>query len=492
MPGLTGGLFTGLSGLQANQSALNVVGHNLANINTPGYSRQRAELGTLDTQFFGGLGYGPGVTVNQIQGLRDRLLDLQIFSNQARQSGTQTRYEGLDALSASLADEGGTGIGSQVQKFFQGFQALSVQPEDLSLRQSVVGQAQNLILTLQSRYQGIEDQRNRADTAIGAQVDEINSLTSQIAVLNQRITGEPIPGSDSDARDQRKVLVDKLSQLVGINVFEGNRDEYQITLDSGAATLVSGLSSYDLKATRDPALNNAYRLDVVAGAAVINVTNRITDGKIGGELDLRDNILPGYEAQLDELAAGITSQVNLLHRTGFDANGANLGIDFFQSGVANGANGLPVTITAGTNYKGMVSAMTVNTQISGNPRLIAAAGVANAPGDNAVARAISNLQFSQSTVDTNGDGVGDTGPYSQFVGLLVSKVGSQAQGFQSNANNQQNLITALQNQRDRISAVDIDEEASLMMNYQRGYQASARFISVINQLTDQLMNQFGK
>jgi len=492
MPGLTAGLFTGLSGLQAHQSALNVVGHNMANVNTPGYARQRADLGTLDTQFFGGLGFGPGVTVNQIKGVRDRLLELQIFSDQARQSGTQTRYEGLEAVSAAMADEGDTGIGKQVQKLFQGFQDLSVRPEDLSLRQSVVGSAQNLILTMQSRYQGLEDQRNRADTAIAGHVEEINSLTSQIAVLNQRIVGEPIPGSDSDARDQRKLVVDRLSKLIGITVFEGSREEYQITLDSGAATLVSGLTAYTLKATRDPALNNAYRVDVLAGTATINVTNRIADGELGGELDLRDNLIPPYQSQLDELAAGLASEVNLLHRTGFNFNGANLNTDFFQGAVANGANGLPPTVTAATNYKGMVNALAVNAGIVGNPRLIAAAGVANAPGDNQIARAIADLQFKASTVDTNGDGTADTGPFSQFVGLLVSKVGSQTQGFQAAANNQQNLVTALQNQRDRVSAVDLDEEAALMMNYQRGYQASARFISVINQLTDQLMNQFGR
>ena len=489
MPGLTSGLFVGLSGLHAQQAALNVVGHNIANVNTAGYARQRVDMSTLDSQFFGGIGYGPGVTLSKVQGVRDSLLELQMYSAQARQAGMQTRYESLEVVAAPLADEGVTGIGSQIQKFFQGFQELSTRPEDLSLRQNLIGVAQNLITTLQSRYKELDDMASRADTSVLNDISEVNSLASQIAVLNQRIAAEPSPGADSDARDQRKALTDQLSKLVGINVFEDGQGQYQITLDSGAATLVAGVNAYSLRATRDPALNNHYRVDAIMGSAIVNVTSRITDGDIGGQLDLRDTILPGYQTQLDELAAGFVSQVNLVHRTGYDRNAAVTGTDFFQGALANGANGLPPTVTAATNYKGMVNALSVNAAVVANPSLVAASGTLGAPGDNAIARALANLQKATATVDTNGDGVGDSGPYSQFIGLIVSKVGSQAQGLKVAADNQLNLVTALQNQRDRVSGVDLDEEAASLMNYQRGYQASARFISVINDLTDQLVNQ---
>lgn len=492
MPGLTSGLYVGLSGLQAHQGALNVIGHNIANVNTPGYSRQRVDLGTQDTQFFGGFGYGPGVSINTIGGVRDRLLELQMYSEQARQSGAQGRFEGIQAVAAPLADEGDTGLSAQLQKFLQGFQDLSVRPEDLSLRQNLVGRAQTFISTMQTRYRQLDDERTRSDSAIASDVQEINNLTDQIAKLNARIASEPSPGSDSDGRDQRKVLTDNLSKLIGIHVFEGTHGEYEITLDSGAATLVSDNVHYNLQVTRDPAYSNFYRVDSVMGSTIVDVTRKITDGEVGAKLDLRDNILAGYEKQLDELAAGVAGQVNLLHRTGYDRSGTVTGTDFFQGGAANGANGLPAAITAATNYKGMVSALSVNAAISASPNLIAAAGVANAPGDNAIARAISALQSAGNTVDTNADGVGDTGPFSQFIGQLVNQVGTQGQGYQVSADNQQNLVMALQNQRDRVSGVDLDEEATSMINFQRGYQASARFISVINQLTDQLVNQFGK
>jgi len=339
----------------------------------------------------------------------------------------------------------------------------------------------------------LDDQRNSADQAVGSLVTEVNTLTTQIAQLNQQISSETTPGSNNDARDQRKSLTDKLAGLVGIHVFEESNGGYQITLDSGAATLVSGSSSFNLQTSSGGvALDNHLRVEAVMGGSVVDVTNGIKDGQLGAKLDLRDNILVGFQRQLDQLAAGVAGQVNLLHRTGFAADGVTTGNDFFQSGVANGASGIPTTVSAVTFYKGMVNALSVNAAIATNPTLIAAAGVAGAKGDNAKANAIGSLQSTTGTVDTNGDGVGDSGPFSSTVGSLVSDVGTQSQTYKAQSDTQQNLLSALQTQRDSISGVDLNEEAASMMNLQRGYQASARFLSVINQLTDQLVNQFGK
>lgn len=493
MPGLNASLYLGLTGLQAQQSALNVVGHNIANVNTPGYSRQRADLTANSAQVEGQVYFGTGVSLNSVQGLRDRFLDLQIYRETARQSGAGERFAGVDAVAASLGDTGVTGIAAQIQGFFQGFQELSARPEDAALRTNVIGKAQTMISSLQSRYELLTDQRNSADQSVASLVKEVNNLTDQIAQVNQQISMESFQGANSDARDQRTALTDKLAKLIGINVFEGSKGEYQISLDSGAAVLVSGSNSYNLQASApDPALDGHLRVESLMGGATVNVTSAIKDGQLGAKLDLRDNILVGFQRQLDQLGAGVAGQVNLLHRGGFGVDGVSTGNDFFKSGVANGANGLPITISAATFYKGMVNSLAVNASVVGNPGLIAAAGIGGAIGDNANAQALGNLQSATAVVDTNGDGVADTGPYSTIVGSLISDVGTKAQSYDIQNTTQQNLVAALQTQRDRISGVDLNEEATNMMNLQRGYQASARFISVINQLTDQLVNQFGK
>jgi len=502
MPGLNSSLNIGLSGLQAAQAALNVVGHNIANVNTPNYSRQRAILVNNDSQNFGNLQFGTGVNLNNILGVRDRFLEMQITQATSRQSGADVRYSGLEGISPVFNEDGSeAALGTLVQRFFQSFQELSARPEDGAVRTNVIGRAQSLVSGLKSRYQLLTDQRNQADRNVGSLVTEINTITTEIAKLNSRIATEPTEGSDTDARDQRQGLANKLAGLVGIQVFEDSKGQLQVTLDSGAAVLVNGNTAYTMTATPDGTMGNLNRVDVVLGTGVpINVTGAVKEGALGANLDLRDKILVGLQTKLDELAAGISGQVNQAHRAGFALDGVTTGTDFFLGVAGNNlvnnlpagqVAGLPTTVSSLNNYQGMVNALTVNAAVVANPGLIAAAGVAGAAGDNANARRLANLQ-NTGTVDTGVDGVGDTGPFSTFIGSLANNIGTQAQGFQTRSTNDENLLTALQNQRDRVSGVDLDEEATTMLAFQRGYQASARFISVINQLTDQLVNQFGR
>lgn len=495
MPGLTSSLNIGLSGLQAAQGALNVVGHNIANVNTPNYSRQRVDLNANLPQNFGTLEFGTGVSLNNILGVRDKFLEMQITQSTSRQSGSNVRYNGVEGISSVFTEDGSSGLSTLVENLFKSFQQLAARPEDGSVRTNAVGQAQSLVNGLQSRYRLLEDQRTQADQSVESLVAEINTLTTQIAALNDRISSEPSEGADSDGRDQRQALANKLAELVGIQVFEDNRNRLQITLDSGAAVLVSGTQAYTMLATPDAALDNHLRVEVdMGGATPINVTSAVREGSLGANLDLRDNILAGYQRELDQLAAGIVGQTNLIHRSGFDLSGAAVAgtawQDFFLGSVANGANGIPTTVLAANNYRGMVNALSVNAAVVANPSRIAAADAAGSPGNNENARALAALQNTVNTVDTNGDGVGDSGPFSTVISSLVNMVGTNVQSYKTSATGQENLLSALRTQRDRVSAVDMDEEATALLTYQRSYQASAHFISVIDQLTAQLMTQF--
>jgi flagellar hook-associated protein 1 len=503
MPGLNASLYLGLSGLQAQQAALNVVGHNIANVNTPGYTRQRADLTAGQSQIEGQVYFGTGVTLSSVQGIRDRFLDLQIYRETAKQTGADERYAAVNAISSALGDTSSTGIAAQIQAFFQGFQDLSTKPEDAALRTSLLGKAQAMITGLQTKYQLLDDQRGNADQSIAAQVGEVNTLTGQIAQLNQRISTETTPGADNDARDQRKALTDKLAGLVGINVTESTKGEYQITLDSGTAVLVTGSSAFDVMAKRR---NDGYlQLVTDMGGSQVDVTSAIKEGTLGAKLDLRDNILVGFQAQLDQIAAGLSRSVNLSHQMGYAAGGTLTpsGQGFFLSANSSDSNdpstGLPITIGVSsatlqsgpgwtTHYKGMVNLLAVNAALVKNPSLIAAASSGGATGDNSNALTMAALQDDPNAVDM---GTATAG-FSSAVAALVTDLGSQAQNYKAQSTAQQNLVSALQAQRDSVSGVNLDEEASSMMTLQRGYQASARFISVINQLTDQLVNQFGR
>ena len=495
MPGLNASLYLGLTGLQAQQAALNVVGHNIANVNTPGYTRQRADLSASQSQVEGQIYFGTGVTLSSVQGIRDRFLDLQIYRETAKQTGADERYAAVSAVSSSLGDTGSTGIAAQVQAFFQGFQDLSTNPDNAALRTSLLGKAQAMITGLQTKYRLLDDQRGNADQSIGSLVGEVNALTGQIAQLNQRIATEITPGANNDARDQRKSLTDRLAALVGVNVVESPKGEYQITLDSGSAVLVTGTNAFDLVAKRSGTDGYLQLTSNMAGT-VVDVTSAIKEGTLGAKLDLRDNILVGFQAQLDQLAAGIASGVNSVHKTVVGALTSNY---FFQSAAeANGSNGLPISIAAtpalqsgpgwSTLYKGMVNRLSVSSDILADPSLITA-GAGATVGDNTRALAIAQLGTAAGTVEMGGTA---TASFTSAVAALVTDLGTQTQTYKAQSSAQQNLVSALQSQRDSISGVNLDEEASNMMTLQRGYQASARFISVINQLTDQLVNQFGK
>jgi flagellar hook-associated protein 1 FlgK len=486
-------MFIGLSGLQAQQSALNVVGHNIANVNTPGYTREIASLSSNQSLAQGQVYFGTGVSLDTVTSMRSKYLDLQIAQATSAQAKATDCYTGVGVIATTVGDTSSSGLAAQIQSFFQGFQTLAANPESSADRTTVVGAAQSMINSLQSTYQMLEQQRSAANQTVGSLVTQVNTLTAQIAQVNRQITGSDAQGSNNDAVDQRTTLIKQLSQLVGVNVIEGSNGQYQITLDSGGATLVSGVSSFDLHTA--PGGPDGYSKVVSDLNPNVDLSGDITNGQLGAQLELRDTTYATYESQLDTLAAGISSQVNLQSRQGYDGNGAAVTntpwADFFQGSQANGANGLPTTLipTATNPYKGMVNTLSVNANIVADPSRIAASGTANAVGDNTNANAIANLQF---TGGSNVGGVLLGSSYNDFFNNLVSKVGSDSQNYQSQNTTQQNLVSALQTQRDQVSGVSLDEEATNMMNLQSGYQASARFLNVINQLTEQLITQFGQ
>jgi flagellar hook-associated protein 1 FlgK len=504
MGNLTSSLGIGLSGLQASQEAMSVIGHNIANVNTPGYSQQSAVLTTNPTQDYGNLIFGTGVNVASIQSMRDQFLNLQVTSSISSQSGAQTRYNGVQAVSSAYQDNGTTGLNSQLSAFFSSLQTLSADPEDMSLRQNVVGTAQTLVQEFKSVYQTTTAQIQSTNQQVQSLVPEINTLTTQIASLNQQITNQVDPNAANDAIDQRQQLTDKLANLVGIQVSTDSAGNYQVTLDSGAATLVSGSASYQMAATPETNGSGMYAVGVTSGNASIDVTGKISGGELGGDLDLRDNILPGYQTQLDQIAGSLADQMNTqnLAGAGLNSNGNYVAgsLVFTTTGTTQPSidpvTGQVTTSGGVPDYTGIVNALQVNPALVSNPGLIACAGkttvggvtTSNGDGDNTNILAMVNLQTATNTVDTSGTGTFSSGPFSTVISGLINKVGTQAQSFDTTATNQENLTTALQTQKTSVSGVDLDTQAAQLLAFQQAYQASAQFLSTISQLTNQLMS----
>jgi flagellar hook-associated protein 1 FlgK len=484
MPNLGYSLNIGLSGLRVSQDAISVLGHNIANVNTPGYSQQNAVLTTGTTVSFGTTTFGTGATLAAVQSLRDQFLNLQVTRSIASQAGADTRYQGVEAVASAFTDDGTTGLSTQIQQFFASFGTLAGNPESSALRQAVLGQAQTMINAFKSSYETLTGQVQTADQQVGSIVGQVNTLTSQIALLNARIAQQVDATADNDAIDQRQQLTDQLGKLVGIQVSTDSKNQYQISLDSGAAILVGGATAYQMSTTPDAANQNKLAVSVHSGNLLVDVTDKIEGGTLGGYLDLRDNILPGYQDQLNRIAGSLASQVNAQNQAGYVPPNASVGTAAHGPALFSGnfdASGNPV-------YADFVNTLALNPAVSANTGLIATAGTAgDGAGDNANALLLAGLQ-STGTVDVNGDGSVWSGPYTTIVTGLVNTVGTDAQKYNTIATNQQNLSTALQSQKSSLSGVDLDQQAALLLSYQQGYQAAAHFISTISQLTQQLMN----
>jgi len=492
MANLTASLGIGLSGLQVAQEAISVVGHNIANVNTPGYSQQSAVISTNASQEFGGLLFGTGANVSSVEALRNQFLNMQVTQSICAQSGAETRSNGVQAVSSAFTDDGTTGINSQIQNFFASIQTLSANPEDASLRQNVVGMAQTMLTEFKGANTTLTSEISSTNQQIGATVPEVNTLTAQIAALNTQISQQINPADDNDAIDQRQQLTDKLANLVGIQVSSDSKNQYQITLDSGAATLVSGNTAYQMTATPDATQGNNYKVSVQSGNTTTDVTDQISGGTLGANMDLRDNILPGYQTQLNQIAGSLAGQMNQINMTGYslpDASGKSTTGTLLFTGGINAATGLANTdpVTGNPIYTGIINNLQVNAAVVADPSLIAASSTTGVAGDNGNALKMVALQTSLSAVDTTGTGTFNSGPFSTVVSSLINNVGTEAQSLSTTATNQENLTTALQTQKSSVSGVDLDQSAAQLLAFQQGYQAAAQFITTISQLTQQLM-----
>jgi len=504
MANLTSSLSIGLSGLQASQEAMSVIGHNIANVDTPDFSQQAAVQTSNPAQNFGNVQFGTGVTVTSVQALRDQFLNLQLTQSLSAQSAASTLYNGVQAVSSAFTDDGTTGLNTQISNFFSSVSTLAGNPTSAALSENVVGAAQSMISEFQSAYQTVSGAITDANEQIGSLVPQINTLTSQIAALNTQISQQVDPNNDNDAIDQRQELTDQLGKLVGIQVSTNTDNTYQITLDTGAAAQVSGGSSNQMSAAPSAALGNNLAVSVATGSVSTDVTDNINGGELGANMTLRDNVLPAYQTQLDQIAGSLVNQVNQVNMAGYgtDANGDSVtgtpfftgsGIDssnppdanFGQVNCAN--NALAASAANPPDYTGIINSIEVNPLIVATPTLIASATAANTAGDNSNALKMANLQTAMGTVDTNDDGVGDSGPFSTVVSSLINDVGTQTQHYDSLSTNQQNLTAALQTQQSSVSGVDLDQEAAQLLQFQQAYQASAQFISTISQLTQGLM-----
>ena len=460
------GLNIGLSALEASQLALDTSAHNSANAATPGYSRQRVSLAAAagfpyPTMAAGGqVGQvGSGVSASSISRVRDAFVDVQLRQETARSGSWSARSTELQRLQDTFPEPGTSGLGASLTRFWNSWQDLSADPGSSAARSAVLQQAAGLATDLNRAATQVNATITGENEQVKQGVDSINTLATQIASLNDQIKFVTTSGeTPNDLLDQRDQLFDKLSALVPAT-YEAQKDG-SVKVSIGGTDLVTEGTARPMTTT-----TNA----TVGVVPMWDPTNPVVlgTGQLSQLIQLRDTDIPAYQARLDTLAAGIATAVNVAHQGGFDQDG-NAGLAVFvpSSGSA---------ITAAT--------ISLNPDLVGNPRKVAAAAKTGAAGDGSVAGAIADLQTG--TV-VSGQQPGD------FYASLVGDLGADASNATTMQQNQDLVVQHLQTRRESLSGVSLDEEATDMVRYQRMYQAAARVITMMDQNLDTLINSMGK
>jgi len=463
MTHLFGLLSTGTSALLTQQRAINVTGNNIANVNTPGYSRQKVNLETsIPVQSSLGL-MSFGVTATGIERVYDRFIGVQLTNANASLGRWEAQQSMLDRVEVVFDESNGYGLNQALSDFWSAWQDLSLNPEGSTERAMVVSTSQGLADAIRAKYADLEQIQEDIDTAVEGGVETVNRLVAQIADLNRKIASTEVNGTKAnDYRDSRDLVLKQLAEIIDIKSYE-NSDGQVVVSAAGGRPLVESGNTWQLQAqTNADGQTDVLWPDIRGGAVAI--TGEITGGKIGGWLQTRDRQIAGYQDQLDELANGLRDQINAIHAAGYGLDGTT-GTDLLTgTGAAD---------------------LQMRPEVLNDLDLIAAsATAAGVPGNADHALAIYNLRTALTMS-------GGTATFDGAANTLVSQVGHDVQTAAANASHQADMMTYLENYRESVSGVSLDEEMVNLVKFEAAYNAAAKMISIADDMLNNLMNIVG-
>ncbi len=501
------GLEIGKRSIMAQQTALEVTGHNLANANTPGYTRQMPNLvvtrpyhtpALTNSNKAGQL--GTGVMVAEIERIRDVFLDQQI-RNEAKTSGYwQSMQDALAKIEVILNEPSDDGIRAVMDMYWQAWQDLVAHPESEAVRTAVTERAMALADGFNHMYTQLTELREDLNASVKIKVDEINVISGQLAELNLQILSIKIAGKQpNDLEDQRDLLIDQLSQIVDIKTFIDNNG--MVAVQVGGRTLVQGTDNTPLTVTQDSkGMHMVIWADTKARAD-------IESGELRGYLDARGKTdlaadkdiyretVPELIENLNALAKTIAIKTNELHRSGYSlVNETDVpdGSNFFDSPLTE------AEINAITDWAHYIK---VNSAIMADPKLIAAAGSPTTDlvtgnknyGDSTIALAIAQLKhdYNDNALFAGINNLVSNATMDDYWRSICAEVGVKSQEALRMVSNQEVLLSQLESKRQSISGVSIDEELTNMIKFQHAYNAASRFITTMDEAIDVIVNRMG-
>ncbi len=590
-----GGSFTvfqsAVSGLQANSQAISIAANNIANVNTPGYSRQEAILQSETPQTIGGVELGRGVRTKLIRRIFDAFAELQLRNAASSRAELDSTASHLKRVEAVLNEVGFDGIASAVSELFNSFGDIANDPESTTARVNALSKATTLVDRFNMISSKLEDSRALIDLDLRDKVNVANGLIEEIYDLNQKISSDS--GDALSLRDERMSLTRDLAELIDVNVVETSDGSYQVYGANGMM-LVSEKGVGVLSTQADDDNDGHFNiLFTVGDSAAVDITTRIAGGSLKGLVTVRDTEIPDYLDSLNEMAFELARQVNDIHQTGYDLEGNTgnlffsdlaqvaagtdraimlrnssddlLGIDVsdtitiqgtvgaafsttmtvsetttlsdiasaMQTAIraATGASGTetvvvdtdgsllvtagaaaitnlklvitgnatfntaftfdtPITAGGGTGDSDTLSVagdaaanLAIDADVDGLPRAIAASDSAGGlPGGNVIATQIGALQSTNVSFSTG------SATFVKFYGDLLATIGGQSQSYENRFNFADNIFRQSSIQREQISGVSLEEEQMNLLKYQAAFSATAKLVSVAQEIFDRLVN----
>ena len=307
-------LSTAKDALQSQQLAINVATQNVANVNTPDYSRQIPILEARAPAPYAGLVLGQGVTVTQIQRQANTFIENMLQQRQSDLSATSEKETYMGTLENIFSESSDAGLSTQMSNFWNAWQDLSNNPSGSAERDTLCQRGELLCQAFSNASGEVDQMSSELNLSLQAGVKTVNDIIKKIADLNTQIVGFGVTGNANDLMDQRQNLVNQLSQYLDINYFQNDDNTMTITTGTGYP-LVSHGDSYLLGFEgKNVTWQSSNGKD-------LDITSTIKGGKMGGWIDMRDNVIPEYKGKLDDLAGSIIAAVNGVHSQGVGLEG---------------------------------------------------------------------------------------------------------------------------------------------------------------------------
>lgn len=472
-----GGLSIGISAILAQQRALDITGHNISNVNTPGYSRQSVVHASTKPVNVGRGGnnrimqLGTGVSVQEIKQYRDEFLDTKLRRENKDLGYWKSRQSGIEELEAIFNDNSEEGLQTVMNNLWNSWSQLSKPSGGLTARALVKESAEAFIDTVKNIDYMLTNFRKHKDKEIQENIGIINGLAKDIANMNYKIKSVESSGvTANDFRDQREELINELSTMTNIQVINDGRT---INIALEGRLIVSDTDYEKLIAVPD---NSTDGYSIIRWQNTMDKID-MSGGSIKSLIDTRDELVEGYRDRLNEFVEGVASEINKLHLAGF-GNKDNVNRLMFVNTDAN------VPIANLSLHSDLVDVNNI------------AAATTPPPGnyeDNTNSLAISELRQKDIFSETKYEAPGPNRKYTsdEFYRNLISDLGLKGQEATTAADSQQILIDQIENRRQSLMSVSLDEEMSNLIRYEHSYNAAARVVNAMDEMLEYIVNKIG-